>query len=305
MIRSESFAPVPANILRGLDHLVIGVRDIDAAGDFYTRLGFTVGRRNRHPWGTENRIVQFPGAFLELITVAEPGMIPSHDKRLFSFGAFVRDALAREEGLSMAVLESIDAKADATRFRTQDIGDYEPLFFERMGVRPDGKEARVAFTLSFANNAQAPDCGFFVCQQHEPQNFWNPQAQRHANGVTGLAAVLMVAENPTDHHIFLTDFTGQRSLESTSFGISAHLPRGRFDVLTPRSAAFMLGNSAMVADERTRYAGFAVVVPELPDIRQLLRANAVEFIETPGRIIVPAASNRGTAVAFERSSDGA
>ena len=34
---------------RGLDHLVHVVRDLDAAGAFYQRLGFTVGARNRHP----------------------------------------------------------------------------------------------------------------------------------------------------------------------------------------------------------------------------------------------------------------
>ena len=51
---------------RGIDHLVLAVHDLDAAGDFYEKLGFRVGARNRHPWGTENRIVQFPHIFLEL-----------------------------------------------------------------------------------------------------------------------------------------------------------------------------------------------------------------------------------------------
>ena len=305
MIRSESSSSTGANIPRGLDHLVIGVRDLDAAGDFYTRLGFTVGRRNRHPWGTENRIVQFPGAFLELVTVGEAGKIPPHQPHVYSFGAFVRDALARGEGLLMVVLESVDARADAARFKALEIGDFTPFFFERTGMGPDGREVRVAFTLAFAKDSHAPECGVFVCQQHEPQNFWNPAAQRHANGVTGLAAVLMVAENPTDHHIFLTGFTGQRSLEATSFGISARLPRGRFDILTAQGAAFMLGNPGMGADERERYAGFAVTVPDLTHLKDRLRANDVEFIETPGRIVVSAASNFGTAIAFEGSSDGA
>ena len=44
---------------RRIDHLVVAVRDLDGAAAFYERLGFQVGARNRHPWGTENRIVQF------------------------------------------------------------------------------------------------------------------------------------------------------------------------------------------------------------------------------------------------------
>jgi catechol 2,3-dioxygenase-like lactoylglutathione lyase family enzyme len=299
MINSESSPTIRDNAARGLDHIVIGVHDLDAAADLYTRLGFTVGRRNQHPWGTVNRIVQFPGAFLELITIGDAALIPPHRSGYFSFGAFVRDALARGEGLSMAVLESLDAEGDAARFKAGDIGDFEPFSFERKGMGPDGEEVRVAFTLSFAEDKVARDCGFFVCQQHEPRNFWNPQAQLHANGVTGLAAVLMVAENPTDHHIFLISFTGQRSLESTSFGISAHLPRGRFDILTPPAAAFMLGDPALAGDARARYAGFAVTVPDLAVLGEKLRASSIGFIETPGRIILPAAQNHGTAIAFE------
>ena len=57
---------------RGLDHIVHAVRDLDAAADFYRRAGFTVGARNRHPWGTHNHLVQLPGFFVELLTMAEP-----------------------------------------------------------------------------------------------------------------------------------------------------------------------------------------------------------------------------------------
>jgi catechol 2,3-dioxygenase-like lactoylglutathione lyase family enzyme len=42
----------------GLDHIVHAVRDLDAAAEFYARAGFTVVARNRHAWGTHNRIVQ-------------------------------------------------------------------------------------------------------------------------------------------------------------------------------------------------------------------------------------------------------
>jgi catechol 2,3-dioxygenase-like lactoylglutathione lyase family enzyme len=55
---------------RGLDHIAHAVRDLDAAATLYGRLGFNVGARNRHPWGTHNRIVQLPGFFIELVTVA-------------------------------------------------------------------------------------------------------------------------------------------------------------------------------------------------------------------------------------------
>ncbi len=282
---------------RGLDHLVIGVRDLDAAGELYAKMGFRVGARNRHPWGTENRIVQFPGAFLELITIGDSGAIPPHAHRRFSFGAFVRDQLARAEGLSMLVLESRDAKADAQIFEAAGIGDYEPFFFERQARSPDGNEVRVAFSLAFARNALAPACGFFVCQQHEPQNFWNPAFQQHQNGVQALASAVMVAENPTDHHVFLSAFTGERSLKSNSLGISAALPRGRVDILTPHAAYQLFGVEEGRKDPH--FAGFAVVVNDLDVVRRILGAAEVEWLQIGNRIVVPTGTAMGCTVAFE------
>ncbi len=77
------------------------VRDLDAAAEFYRRAGFTVGARNRHSWGTHNYIVQFPGVFVELLTVGEPELIEPHRPGSFSFGEFTRDFLARQEGLAI------------------------------------------------------------------------------------------------------------------------------------------------------------------------------------------------------------
>ena len=99
--------------MRHIDHVVVAVRDLDEAADLYARLGFQVGPRNRHPWGTENRIIQFRQSFIELITAPKDADIPPHAPGQFSFGAFVRDYLQRREGLAMLVLSSADAIADA------------------------------------------------------------------------------------------------------------------------------------------------------------------------------------------------
>jgi catechol 2,3-dioxygenase-like lactoylglutathione lyase family enzyme len=283
---------------RGLDHLVIGVADLDAAGVFYGGLGFRVGARNRHPWGTENRIVQFPGAFLELITVGEASLIPPPAPRRFSFGAFVRDALARGEGMSMLVLESQDSAAAAEGFREAGIGDFEPFFFERQARRPDGSEVRVAFTLAFAEDRAAPECGFFLCQQHEPQNFWNPAFQRHENGASGLAAVFMVAAEPARQAAFLETYSGAGTFATPEAGLRLPLPRGRLEVMTPAAAAALLGHDAK-AQERPHFAGFAVTVPDLGQVEARLSAHGTVHRRDGARLIVSASAALGCAIVFE------
>lgn len=87
---------------RRIDHVVVAVHHLDSAGAFYERLGFTVGVRNRHPWGTENRLIQFGSSFIELVTVGrEAGAIPRHEEGRFSFGGFVRSYLRDREGQSV------------------------------------------------------------------------------------------------------------------------------------------------------------------------------------------------------------
>src|SRR5882672_380422 len=150
---------------RGLDHIVHAVRDLDAAAATYGRLGFTVGARNRHPWGTHNRTVQLPGFFIELLTVAEPDKLGS-DGIARLFGAYNRDFLARHEGLSGLLLESRDAAADAAAYRDAGIAASEALRFEREGRRPDGTPIRLGFSLAFARDPAAPESAFAACQHH-------------------------------------------------------------------------------------------------------------------------------------------
>ena len=109
---------------RGIDHLVVAVRDLDAAGRLYEQLGFQVGSPNRHPWGTENRLIQLPQCFIELIAIGEGAAIPEREGHRFSFGAFVRDYLSRREGLAMLVLDSTDAQGDAAAFASAGIGGF-------------------------------------------------------------------------------------------------------------------------------------------------------------------------------------
>jgi catechol 2,3-dioxygenase-like lactoylglutathione lyase family enzyme len=280
----------------GIDHLVLAVHDLDAAAELYRRLGFQVGDRNRHPWGTENRLIQFPGSFLELITVADPSAIPPHEAGHFSFGAFVRDFLAEREGLAMVALDSIDAGQEATRFAQAGIGSFEPFSFEREGRQPDGTATHVAFTLAFALDPAAPEAGFFACQHHFPENFWSESLQRHQNSATGLASVIMVAPEPGQHEHFLASFANAE-VAAVGSGLSCRLVRGRIDVMTEDDAAAMLG-SISAPGARAALVAYSIGIPYLAIQARRLAAAKIPFSQSAGRIVVPASAAHGVAVVF-------
>jgi hypothetical protein len=296
-VSESDIRPMP----RGLDHIVHAVRDLDAAAELYRRAGFTVGARNRHAWGTHNYIVQFPGVFIELVGIGEPELIRIGAPGTFSFGAFARDFLAREEGLAMLVLEGKDARADAAAFRAAGIGDFKPFNFEREARRPDGSPVRVAFSLVFAADEKAPDIGYFTCQQHHPENFWNPAFQQHANGAATVAGVVMVSENPGDHRHFVGSFAGEHHIGADANGISVTTPRGVIQVMNPSAWRATTGTEPPDLTRGAHLAAMRFAIRDKAAALSALKAGGIAATERDGSIVVPPRGAHGATLIFETS----
>jgi hypothetical protein len=283
---------------RGLDHIVHAVRDLDAGAELYRRLGFTVGARNRHSWGTHNQLVQLPGFYVELLTVAEPEKL-GNDGFSTLFGRFNQSFLSRQQGLSILLLESGDAAADAAAFKSAGIAASEVMKFEREGRRPDGSAVKVAFSLAFARDAGAPLTSFAVCQQHFPENFWNPAFQQHPNTASGIVGVVLVAENPTDHHIFLTALSGVRDLAATSSGITASTPRGDIKVMDPSAFRSHFSTEPPDISEGARLAAMQFRVRDRAALTAALDAGGIAFSARMGATIVAPEIAMGATIVFE------
>jgi catechol 2,3-dioxygenase-like lactoylglutathione lyase family enzyme len=287
----------------GIDHLVLCVRDLERAREFYARLGFTLTPLARHPFGTGNSLVQLADrSFLELLTVLDPDAIPPMRPGFFSFGAFNRDFLARHEGCSMLVLESQDAVADAGAFRAAGLGDFAPFHFERPAMLPDGTMAKVAFSLAFAVDARMPEAVFFSCRQHAPEWFWKAEYQRHDNGAVGTAEMTLVAPDPLALAGTL-EAVSQVPAESGAGGLLVRTPRGLVRATTV--AAFerrYAGAQPPSLDRGPRFAGCRIAVEDLRALRARLTANGLGFLEAQGALVIPPGEAFGLALGFVQRS---
>jgi catechol 2,3-dioxygenase-like lactoylglutathione lyase family enzyme len=285
---------------RRLDHLVLPARDLEAQAAFYQRLGFQVGSRNIHPWGTENRIVQFNGSFLELVTLGDTSIPPDPSPRFFSFGAHVRNWLATEgDGMSMLACDSADARADAAWNHQAGIAEFEPFWFGRKGKRADGSEMEVAFTLAYATPSVMPDLCFFLCQQHNPENFWNPAFQSHDNTVRGVSRVVVVRDEPLETLGFLKAWLGG-SPRFDDGGVTVDTQRGALSVWTPAAAQAELGaDPALFSGRHARFGAIVFDVASLTAAELSLRKNNVPHRKDNGRIVVPSGAAFGVVLAFE------
>jgi hypothetical protein len=230
--------------------------------------------------------VQFPGVFVELIAIGEPELIRVGAPGTFSFGAFTRDFLNREQGLAMLVLEGKGAADDADAFRSARIGDFKVFNFERAAKRPDGSPVRVAFSLAFAIDTKAQDIGYFTCQQHHPENFWNPAFQKHPNGAIGIAGVIMVSENPESHRRFLSAFSGVSDVKSGANGIAVETPRGAIQVISPDAYRMHVGTEPPDLSRGARLAAIRFAVPDQALLKGMLGKGGVAFSEHRGNVVV-------------------
>jgi catechol 2,3-dioxygenase-like lactoylglutathione lyase family enzyme len=123
---------------RGIDHLVLPVHDLDGAKSAYERFGFTTTHKARHPFGTENVLVQLQGNFLELLGIAQPEKINPPEPGAFSFAHFNQSFLEKRQGMSMLVFESGDARADQAEFAAKGLTGYAPFDFSRQATLDGG-----------------------------------------------------------------------------------------------------------------------------------------------------------------------
>jgi hypothetical protein len=243
--------------MKGIDHLVLCGSDLEATRQKYAALGFTLTPPAQHPFGTKNSLVQMDNVFLELLSVAQPAKIPEHRAGHFSFAAFNRDFLKKGEGLSMLVLDSEDARADAATYRQHGLETYEPFDFSRRAKLPTGEEVVVAFSLAFVSSPQMPRCGFFCSEQHTPQYFWQPNYQTHGNGAQTVLEVALVAERPREIKSFLEHFSGYQAI-ALDDGLRIATKRGEIGVRTPESFHESYRVSPPDLSDGPRFAGFTV-----------------------------------------------
>ena len=270
---------------RGIDHLVLCVNDLELGAAFYRQLGFTTTPRARHPWGTDNCLIQLTGSFIELLTVSRPSLIFAAGPKTFSFGAFNQKFLAHREGMSMLVFESKDAEADRKELIARGLPAYDKFYFERKAKLPDGSQVPVAFSLAFATDPRMPEAAFFCCQQHAPQYFWKAEYQSHTNGADKLLEVIMVANEPEAFAGFFSKLQDPDSVVMEGSELTIHTPRGTIRVLTPAQTCGRFGTMDLADFPETPYfLGFTVQTRDLDSVAGHLRKNRIPY-EKSNRLI--------------------
>jgi hypothetical protein len=117
--------------------------------------------------------------------------------------------------------------------------------------------------------------------------------------VSAIGAIVLVAENPSDHHIFLSAFSGVRDLHSTSAGVTVETPRGAIQAMDPEAFRLHYGVAAPDLSAGARLAAAKFIVRDLAALRALLAKTDIPAGEHMGRIVIAPETALGATLVFE------
>jgi hypothetical protein len=173
----------------GLDHVVVAVRDLDAAARGWQALGFTLSPRGTHSahLGTGNHTIMFEDDYLELLGVLAE---TAHN-------APTRAFLAAREGVERAAFTARDAAAGVDELRRRGIAATGPTRFGRPVDLPGGGQAEARFaTFNWPLDERPGGMRLFACQHDTREAVWIAELQRHPNTARGIVRLEMLAADP-------------------------------------------------------------------------------------------------------------
>lgn len=173
----------------GVDHVVVTVRDLDAAAQVWKGLGFTISPRGTHSpqMGSANYTIMFGEDYMELLGIVAPT----------ERNAPMREWLETHEGLERTAFTTDDAAAGVAEVKARGIEALGPTGFGRPVPMPDGSMSEARFeTFHWPATLRTAGMRIFACQHFTRETVWIPELQAHANGAAAILRVEALSKNP-------------------------------------------------------------------------------------------------------------
>jgi hypothetical protein len=271
----------------GVDHVVIPVRDLDAAAQRWQAAGFTVSPRGKHSdyMGTANYTIVFDHDYMELMGIdhATP-----HNQPTIDF-------LEQREGIERAAFTTDDAAALAAELKNHGYNGEGPLAFGRPVSLPGGGTREARFQIATWPVDEAPGgLRVFACQHLTRAAVWIPELQQHANGAKRLVRLEIIANEPREaaaHMARLID--RQTEAIPDGFRVPSGGNRAVFEFLS--AAAFARRYPDSVRQGAVATGAAAIVIAS----DQLEAARALPGAVAHGELVsLPAVQTTGVIVSF-------
>jgi len=282
-----------SGVLRGIDHLVHAVDDLEGCADAFRRLGFTLTPRGRHRnMATGNYCIMFADDYIELMGIIDPDL---PDRGL-------RDRMtAQGEGLDRCAFAVDDVDVAFTTLSAAGFNVNGPIDLRRPLELPEG-EVEPRFRLIRFDGGETRLLNGFICYHDTPEITRRPDWLTHPNGVTRILGLVAVAADPAALGAEWARLLGADAIHETAVGIAMRIGPHVVDVARHDTVqAALPGLSADDIPAIDRMLAMRLAVSDLTATRDLLTGNGVAFSDqADGSVFVSPAATGGTAVNFSR-----
>jgi hypothetical protein len=267
-----------------LDHVAHFVVDPDSASRALARAGFTptpvsiqinpdpAGGPPR-PTGTGNVTCMLDRGYLEILFKTADTLL----------GRELDAAMARYSGVHLAAFAVADARATHARL-AQSGFRMQPLVAMQRPVETEAGEDIAAFTVVRVAPGEMPEGRIQALTHLTERTVWQPRWLTHPNGASGLLDVVIaeidVEEAAGRFRRFL-----DRDARANPFGPAFHLDRGRVQLVSAASLAWLFPRLAMPA--LPFMAAYAIAVTSLEQAAACLQAGHVAFERQAGQVVAP------------------
>ena len=274
--------------LTGLDHVIIGVRDLEAARAQYARLGFNSTPRGRHVgWGTANYCIMFPHDYVELLGIVDPSQFTNDLDRL----------LAEREGLLGLAFGSADLGATHAAWLTAGLEPAPPQALGRL-LEADGAAVELRFRNVMLPRSATAGVGMFALEHLPPEPMRRPAWLAHPNGALAIRACTICAGDTAPVAAALQRLFGSAAITKTDNVIAAHTGHGVILLAPPEDAALMHPLAEVPEGPfQPRLIAMTVTVADPDRAAAFLRLQGVPFRRDPsGAVLVPSGEAHGVAL---------
>lgn len=273
--------------LDGIDHLIIGVRDLEAARARFAKLGFNTTPRGRHVgWGTANYCVMFGDDYLELLGVVDPAGFTNGLDRM----------LEEREGLLGVALGSRDADGTHAAWTAAGLGPAAPRELGRLLEAEEGPLGLRFRNVMLGTEATA-GVGMFASEHLTPGLLRRPAWLAHPNGARRIRSCTVVADDPGPVGEALARVFGSAAITDTDNVLAAHTGRGVVLVAPPEDADLMHPAAAVPASApEPRLHVLTVEVADPERAASFLALQGVVFHRTAEGALVPPDGAHGVAL---------
>jgi hypothetical protein len=211
------------NGIAGIDHVIIGVRDLELARHGWSRLGFTLSPRGHIGKGTANYCIMFPSDYLELLGIVDPN---DFVQRLDAF-------LARREGVMATAFAPAGAPEEVrSALQGLQLHPSEPRPLGRQLELPEGTVVP-RFSLLSLPQEETPGLDSFICAHLTPELMRRPEWLIHPNGARGLKGIHVLVQNTAALLEPYDRLFGIQQVTTTDAVACIHVGRHRIVFSTP------------------------------------------------------------------------